>query len=69
MKESPDYCVVLGDIYKEIRDDVAKLLLVKKKQVNLKVSISKIIYYPSLNEYPLTGFTLLDTLNTFGYNR
>lgn len=39
MKESPDYCVVLGDIYKEIRDDVARLLLVKKKQVNLKVSI------------------------------
>lgn len=40
MKESLDYRNVLGDIYKEIRDDVARLLLVKKKQVNLKVSIS-----------------------------
>lgn len=31
MKESLDYRNVLGDIYKEIRDDVARLLLVKKK--------------------------------------
>lgn len=37
MQGCPDYCVVLGDTYKEIRDDVAKWWLEKNTRVNLKV--------------------------------
>lgn len=37
MQGCPDYCVVLGDTYKEIRDDVAKLWLEKNTRVSLKV--------------------------------
>lgn len=39
MQECPDYCVVLGNTYREIRDDVAKLLLVKNKRLSLKVCL------------------------------
>lgn len=35
--ESPDYCVVMGDRYREIRDEISKLLLIKEERINLKV--------------------------------
>lgn len=37
IQESPDYCVVMGDRYREIRDEISKLLLIKEERTNLKV--------------------------------
>lgn len=37
IQESPDYCVVMGDQYIEIRDEISKLLLIKEERINLKV--------------------------------
>lgn len=37
MQECPDYFVVLGDKYREIRDEISKLLLIKEERINLKV--------------------------------
>lgn len=41
MQECPDYCVVLGDKYREIRDEISKLLLIKEERINLKVFLLK----------------------------
>lgn len=37
IRESPDYCVVMGDRYIEIRDEISKLLLIKEELINLEV--------------------------------
>lgn len=37
IQESQDYCVVMGDRYREIRDEISKLLLIKEERINLKV--------------------------------
>ncbi|XP_062570766.1 E3 ubiquitin-protein ligase RNF213-like isoform X2 [Saccostrea cucullata] len=38
MQECPDYFIVLGDTYREIRENIAECLLVKEKRVRLKVT-------------------------------
>lgn len=37
IQENPDYCIVMGDQYREIRDEIAKLLLITEERINLKV--------------------------------
>lgn len=37
IQESPDYGVVMGNQYREIRDEISKLLLIKEERINLKV--------------------------------
>jgi hypothetical protein len=37
MEECPDYCIVLGDTYRDTRERVAEALLVKKDRIDLKV--------------------------------
>jgi hypothetical protein len=39
MEECPDYCIVLGDTYRETREHIAEAFLIKKDRIDLKVKI------------------------------